>query len=238
MTTAPVHQVSAVLLDIDGTMAIGANAHHACMSQAAARHGFQLDFTHDGETVSINGRPVTGWLDAQCFRWAAGRALDDTELASIMSAYGDHYERLPDQSCGRLIPGTDEVLRRLHGAGIALALTTGNAHRIARRKLTALGIADFFVFDPDLGFGDRHADRASMVRAALPIGHRPPQAAVVGDTVHDMSAAASLGAIGIGVLTGAADEATLREAGATYVLSSIADLPSLLGLPGEESAPA
>jgi phosphoglycolate phosphatase-like HAD superfamily hydrolase len=55
------------------------------------------------------------------------------------------------------------------------------------------------------------------------------QIAVVGDTASDIRTGVRSGASTVaGVLTGAHDGPTLRAAGATHVLTSIADLPALL----------
>ena len=130
---------------------------------------------------------------------------------------------------GALIRAESSV-RELSGKGVnvAVALATGNAHRVARRKLAAMGVDHHFTFAPHLGFGDMHADRTAMVRAAMGTGVRPECVAVVGDTPYDMAAAAAVGAAGVGVLTGSADEATLFAAGASFVMVSVAELGVLL----------
>lgn len=227
MTSSLAH-VTTVLFDIDGTLARGANAHHACMAHAARSHGFDLVFAHQGETVTANGHPVTGWLDAQVFRACAlPHELTEAELASLMTTYCEEYEATT-QFLGTLVPGAAQTLDLLAQSGIAVALATGNAHRVARRKLAAMGVDHHFTFAPHLGFGDMHADRTAMVRAAMGTGVRPECVAVVGDTPYDMAAAAAVGAAGVGVLTGSADEATLFAAGASFVMVSVAELGVLL----------
>lgn len=221
--------VTTILFDIDGTLVRGANAHHACMARAASEHGLTLRFEHDDERVSVNGHAVTGWLDAQVFRFCAlPHECSDAELAAIMSRYAAAYEALPEP-LGALVPGASEVLAELAARSMNLRLTTGNAHRIARRKLASMGIDDYFDFDPSLGFGDVHADRTAMVAAALGADVPPHHAVVVGDTPYDMEAAMAVGAIGVGVRTGSADEQTLARAGASHVITSVADLQHLLG---------
>jgi phosphoglycolate phosphatase-like HAD superfamily hydrolase len=57
----------------------------------------------------------------------------------------------------------------------------------------------------------------------------PSHVIVCGDTAADMQAAISFGASQvIGVLTGAHNEQTLHDAGATSVINSVADLKSLI----------
>ena len=62
-------------------------------------------------------------------------------------------------------------------------------------------------------------------------------AAVVGDTVWDVRAAADAGVPAIGVLTGGRPEAELREAGAVAVHDSPADLAAHLRETGGLSSP-
>lgn len=55
------------------------------------------------------------------------------------------------------------------------------------------------------------------------------EVAVVGDTVGDMLSGRRAGAsVVAGTRTGAHDEQALRDAGATHIVDSVADLPDLL----------
>ena len=67
-------------------------------------------------------------------------------------------------------------------------------------------------------------------RAATTAGiTHPAHVIVLGDTASDMKAGVAFGAGQvIGVLSGAHDEVTLRDAGATTVVNSVADLKSLV----------
>lgn len=230
MSGAPLDHAAAVLFDIDGTLVRGANAHHACMSRAAQDHGLTLVFAHAGESVIVNGQAVTGWLDAQVFRACAlPHHLTDAETTAIMTDYAAYYEATSGP-LGSLVPSAAELLDLLSESPLDIALTTGNAHRVARRKLASMGVDHHFDFAPGLGFGDVHVDRTAMVRAALGDRWDPRSVVIVGDTAYDMDAAAAVGAVGVGVLTGSADEAALREAGASHVIPSVADLGALLGI--------
>lgn len=56
----------------------------------------------------------------------------------------------------------------------------------------------------------------------------PRQSVYVGDTDIDMNTACAAGVIAVGVTTGNHDGAALKAAGADYLLTSLADLPSLV----------
>lgn len=129
------------------------------------------------------------------------------------------------------IPGAAEAISRLRAAGVKVALTTGFSPSTQRRILTALGwedIADLFLAPGDGGRGRPHPDL--VLNALLRTGvDDVASVAVLGDTSSDVLSGRRAGAgIVAGVLTGAHDEATLRIAGATHVLSSVADFPDLV----------
>jgi phosphoglycolate phosphatase-like HAD superfamily hydrolase len=69
-----------------------------------------------------------------------------------------------------------------------------------------------------------------LEKAAATVGAtHPANVIVLGDTASDMKAGVAFGAGQvIGVLTGAHDELTLHDAGATTVVNSVADLKSFI----------
>ena len=80
----------------------------------------------------------------------------------------------------------------------------------------------------EAGRGRPHPDMLNMAIEVLGITH-PGNVIVCGDTAADMQAAVAFGAGQvIGVLTGAHDEHTLHDAGATSVINSVADLKTLI----------
>ena len=89
--------------------------------------------------------------------------------------------------------------------------------------------------DPGItgGYGDTTEDRAEMIaqgiRAATRSIGRHGSVVVIGDTVHDITAAKANNAVAIGVLTGNVDEKTLSDAGADMVLPTLEDAYSRLG---------
>jgi phosphoglycolate phosphatase-like HAD superfamily hydrolase len=228
-------QCDAVLFDIDGTLLIDSSAHLAILADTLARRvGGPVTIDLDGERPRLDGREISGWIDAQVVRFVLakrlGPAVDDADVHRVIEDYGNAYRSSirSASSAGRPVDGAAPCLERLRSSGVRLGLVTGNASVVARAKLEAVGFASFFDFDPDLGFGDWRADRAAVARAAvqgLERAHGTVRAiAMVGDTATDMRAATGVGARAIGVSTGAASEGELVEAGATIVLASVADL--------------
>ncbi|MEU8242279.1 phosphonatase-like hydrolase [Actinoplanes missouriensis] len=128
------------------------------------------------------------------------------------------------------IDGAAELIRDLRAAGIRTCLTTGFSRPTADRILSALGwqdLADLTLTPAEAGRGRPYPDL--VLTALLRLGADDVRAvATAGDTTSDIRTGLRAGAsIVAGVLTGAHDAAALREAGATHVLSSIRELPSV-----------
>jgi phosphoglycolate phosphatase-like HAD superfamily hydrolase len=213
---------------------VGSSGHLTVLAEVLAeRIGRRVHLTVRGESPTLDGVPIAGHVDSQVVRsvlGAEGKPPSDRVLEIIMDDYGQRYrERLrAGMSAGTVLDGVERFLLRVTKQGVAVGLATGNATAVARAKLEAVGLQNYFEFDAALGFGDSHADRLSVCKAAL-VGLRrrgtdSNNCALLGDTAADMSAAVGVGITGIGVLTGSASARSLRAAGASQVIRSIATL--------------
>ncbi|MEU4422817.1 HAD hydrolase-like protein [Actinoplanes sp. NPDC024001] len=138
-----------------------------------------------------------------------------------------HESRHEFAEQGALLPGVREVLTRLgDDPRVVQTLVTGNVPEVAAAKVAAFGLAGSF--DAEVGgYGTDDSVRATLVRRSLERARakygedfRP---VVVGDTVHDVTAALANGAVAIAVATGATAAADLTAAGAHTVLPDLAD---------------
>jgi phosphoglycolate phosphatase-like HAD superfamily hydrolase len=134
---------------------------------------------------------------------------------------------------GAALPGARQALAALAGYAanglVVQSLLTGNILALARVKLEALGLTDHI--DLDVGaYGDVSRVRADLV----PVARRKAAArygsdfgghatVLIGDTPHDVEAAAVAGARAVGVATGGFSANQLAEAGADAVLPDLAD---------------
>lgn len=122
------------------------------------------------------------------------------------------------------------LLDFLRDAGLSLGVATNDAEAPARAHLRQAGIEDRFDFIAgyDSGFGAK--PDPGMPQAFLrETGLRPDEAAMIGDSRHDLMAGRGAGMTTIGVLTGTAKQWDLAPL-ADVVLPSIADLPGWLGI--------
>ena len=129
------------------------------------------------------------------------------------------------------IEGAEELFKYLKANGIAIALTTGFSRSTLDTLLSQLGwkdLIDLSITPSEAGRGRPHPDMLNMAAKVLGVTNSA-NVIVCGDTAADMQAAVAFGAGQvIGVLTGAHDEHTLHDAGATSVINSVADLKSLI----------
>ena len=140
---------------------------------------------------------------------------------------------------GALMPGVREVLSRLDGdRNVVQTLVTGNVPQVAAAKVAAFGLTE--AFDAEVGgYGTDDAVRATLVRrsrerAEAKYGERF-EPVVIGDTVHDITAALANGALAVGVATGATKMADLVLAGAHAVLPDLADVDAAVHVLAELS---
>jgi phosphoglycolate phosphatase len=134
---------------------------------------------------------------------------------------------------GAVLPGVREALATLAGYAanghVVQSLLTGNLLALARVKLEALGLTDHI--DLDVGaYGDVSQVRGDLV----PVARRKAAArygadfsgratVLVGDTPHDVEAAAVAGARSVAVATGRFSVSQLADAGADVVLPDLTD---------------
>lgn len=110
------------------------------------------------------------------------------------------------------------------GQGRALGLVTNDSEAPARRHLVQENILDLFDFVAgyDSGHGAKPGP-GQLLAFAKATGHAPEKTLMVGDSTHDLIAGQAAGMVPVGVLTGVAGEAELRDL-AEVVLPDIGHL--------------
>jgi phosphoglycolate phosphatase len=141
------------------------------------------------------------------------------------------------------VPGAEEVIEKLAGAGIRICLMTSFSRRVLTAVLDSLGWWDRI----DLALSPEDAPRGFpwpdlVLSAMLRLGVADVrETAVAQDAESGILCGRRAGAgIVAGVLTGTHSSDRLRRAGATHLIPTIAHLPELLhaaGDPAPGSAP-
>ncbi|MBU9767105.1 phosphonatase-like hydrolase [Mycobacterium sp. TNTM28] len=141
------------------------------------------------------------------------------------------YARLVAEGNCSPVPGAEEVIATLRADGIKTALTTGFAKETQTAIIEALGwqhLADA-VLCPTAGVRGRPYPDMALTALMQTETDSVRSMVVLGDSASDVVSGLRAGArASVGVLTGAHDRAQLSEAGATHILDSVADLPTLL----------
>lgn len=103
-----------------------------------------------------------------------------------------------------------EVLGALRRQGLALGLATNDTEVPARAHLDGAGVLDLFSFVAgcDSGYGGKPAP-GQLLAFAKAVGLPAARIAMVGDSRHDLDAAAAAGMLRVAVLTGIAQAAEL-----------------------------
>lgn len=214
------------LFDIDGTLISTGGAGSGAMKAAFAALWRRAD--------GFDGIEFSGRTDRALLKEALVAAKLDDDFEDQLRRFKRAYlRRLPTTLRayeGRVLPGVVECLDALStDDGAALAVGTGNFRNGARMKLDYYGIGRYFSAG---GFGDHVEDRALMIESGIRAARRQHGAFatvfVIGDTIHDMTAAKANNAVAVGVTTGPASESILSQAGADIVLANLADAPRLL----------
>jgi phosphoglycolate phosphatase len=165
---------------------------------------------------------------------ATERLLDlfSAELAAALAAHRDDLV-----SQGRLLPGAAEAMAAVAKLdGVVQTVLTGNSKPNAMLKLRAFGLDGYVDFDIG-GYGSEAYPRGTLLRvasqrAADKHGVAPGDLATVyvADSPRDVDAARIGGAASLGVASGRASAAELREAGADAVLPDLTDTAGLVHL--------
>lgn len=217
-----------VLFDIDGTLLHTGGAGRQALAQAV-RHEFGIPQLAAGiETAGRTDRGIVQEIFA-----AAGIEETADHWQRFCRAYLAALAEFLPRASGGVLPGAAELLAVLgRRADVALGLLTGNVRAGAELKLVHYRLAGCFQFG---GFGDQHADRNEVARAAwVAAGEHvrrpldPRHAWVVGDTPLDVRAARAIGARSVAVATGLHGRAALAASEPDLLLESLLDAEPLL----------
>ena len=208
-----------LLFDIDGTLLIGAAGAHRDAIHEALRE------VHGVTEPDRRGMQVAGRTDGDIVRsllthaGISARRIDDA-ADDVRIAACEAYGRLcPDDLSAHVPPGMRALLERLAAReGTLLALVTGNYEPIARLKLRAAGIGEFFPRGQG-AFGSDHEQRAQLPAIArrragdgTPWSRR--RTVLIGDTPRDIACARADGVRVIAIATGPFGVDELHEADA------------------------
>jgi len=210
-----------LLFDIDGTLLKTGGAGQVAMRQVMLRqHGL-----YEESQLDVHGR--TDWAIIDQLLRAHRIEPNSAAIREFYDGYVDELESAMHAVNGTLLAGVQELLSVLHQMNdVHCGVLTGNGRAAAAIKLRHFGIETFFQFG---GFGETTGSRNEIARIALqaartsaPGDRDPDDVWVVGDTVHDVRCARSIGAKALAVGTGGVDLDELRRCGPDVFLPDLA----------------
>jgi phosphoglycolate phosphatase len=228
--------VYAVLFDIDGTLVQTGGAGQLAFAETFAD---EFGVRELSGSVAFAGRSDRA-IALELMR-VHGVPPNEENWQRFRSGY---LKRLPAALARRqgcVLPGVTELLDELAALEHPLVgLLTGNVRDGAMQKLTYYRLVERFGFG---GFGDVSDERCDIAAAALAEARRAAAARnggangkalsgamVIGDTVHDISCARSIGAYAVAVPTGNTPREELAAAAPDLLLQDLSDSRPLLDI--------
>lgn len=128
-----------------------------------------------------------------------------------------------------LQPYVRELFKQLKQNDVMIGIVT------TKGRLEAIAVLDDYKipYDVLISHNEVHAIKPNpepITKALQELGVSPETALMTGDHVFDVLSARSAGCDSAGVLTGASTREELRQAGATYIINNLGQLPRILGL--------
>lgn len=208
------------LFDIDGTLLHAHGSGRAAFDAVFAElHGL----SNASEGIRYGGKTDPQIVD-EIFMARLGRTATRDEHAAFLAAYLPKLRRLLTEHPVEVLSGVHDALTFLsQRPEVVLGVATGNVKEGAWAKLGAAKLEEWFAFG---GYGcDSHV-RAELVAKAAERAKQDRdvrEVIVVGDTIHDISAARAVGATVCAVATGSDTAEALSHA--DVVFRSMTELP-------------
>lgn len=222
--------IELVCLDMAGTTVSDGGIVERAFTTAVADAGIAPGSARHAEALTVV-RDTMGQAKIEVFRLIIG---DEDAAQAANTAFENAYAELLAGGAVSALPGAEDLLHALRGAGLKICLTTGFAATTREALIDHLGWGpkvDLALSPADVGRGRPWPDMILAAVRALGISG-PDAVAVAGDTPSDVEAGVAAGAAVVaGVLTGTGTAVDLGAAGATHVLDSVADLLPLV-VPG------
>jgi HAD superfamily hydrolase (TIGR01549 family) len=192
-----------LLLDLDGTLVDTAYLHTRAWQRALRATGYDVPAYRVHRLVGMGGdQLVTALL---------GENAEREHGDELRAGWAAEYEPLLQEA--RVLPGADVLIRHAGDAGWRIVFASSAPARHLDRYLDLLGARSFRDRATTSDDVDRTKPAPDLIEVALQQAGTH-DALLVGDSPHDVVAAARSGVATVGVLTGGYSAAELLEAGA------------------------
>jgi HAD superfamily hydrolase (TIGR01549 family) len=218
--TLDFRRIKALCFDVDGTLSYTDDVYVHKVQRFFPRSLFK-DPEHAARRfvmwVEAPGNALLGLTDTI--------GLDD-EIVALIDWLSRHQIR--SSKTFWLIPGVDEMLKRLKGH-YPMSVVSARDENGTMRFLEQFGLVKYF----DAVITGQSAEHTKpypdpVLLAAQKMGVKPEECLMIGDTTVDMRAGKSAGTQTVGVLCGFGEEPELRKKGADTILKTTSELAGLL----------
>jgi phosphoglycolate phosphatase len=212
-----------IVFDLDGTLIDSARDVGEAVNRVLADHGLTpLDDATQRSLMGEGGKVRTRKAFA-----LRGVTLDEMALRDRVSDFIRYYAEQPVTHT-RPYDGVAETLGALSRSGVRLAVCTNKYEASAR---DVLGRLDLMAMISDVAGADtfdvRKPDPGHVLKLLARMGADPAQAAMIGDSIHDVHAGQRAGLPTVAVSWGYA-ETPPHLLGADAVVERFADIPAAL----------
>ena len=218
--------IKAVIFDLDGTLA------SFNIDYMAARAEIISLLTEQGLPSSLLSLKE-GVFDMlkKAKQHIANNGKEEKDFLKLKKKAISIVERYESEAARKtsLLPNVLKTLKTLREIKLKLAICTTNGEKSTSHILERFQITHFFeaVITREAVSAVK-PDPAHLEAALKALNIRPEEAVVVGDSTRDMECARKLNVIAVGVTTGISTPEALTNAGADYLASSPADIPTLV----------
>ena len=218
--------IKAMIFDLDGTIAAFNLDYMTLRSEV---RGFLIRSGVPSSVLFVNESIFDMLNKTEIFLKNSGkssRTIDKVRNEALAIAERHELEAAKTTS---LLPNVVETLKTLKEMGLKIGLCTVNSEKSVSYILKRFRIANFFdavIPRNKVKHVKPSGEHLEAVLKALKIS--PKEALLVGDATRDMDCARDLKAVAVGLSTGVSTQKDLINAGANYLVTSIADLPSLV----------
>lgn len=220
MPTSPPIAATAILLDLDGTLAHSRPGIEACFRHMLGELGH--DPARSGDLTWAVGPPIA----VSIARLLAQYGDDRVDLG--VTTYRARYSAVAIYDCG-VYPGVVPMLDALRQAGHTMCIATSKRRDFAERVVAHLGLGEYLRgihgAEPGGGLDDKH-DLVAHILARE--GFLPANTVMLGDRLHDIHAAKANAVRAIGAGWGYGGAAELTEAGADAIADHPGEVPALI----------
>lgn len=212
-----------LLFDLDGTLTNSKEGIGRCVQYALDKMGRTVPPME--ELDCYIGPPL-----ADSFREFAG--INSEDIPKAIAYYRERYSTIGIYE-NETYEGIPQMLEHLKKAGKVIALASSKPEFFAIDILKHFHIYDYFDYISGAIPGGERNSKEEVMKHALEImeiftEEKKKECVMIGDRHYDIHGAQFFNLDSIGVNYGFAPEGELKEAGATYVCETVAELEKLL----------